>query len=175
MNAIKSAMSSAWNSMKSKATSGWNGIKSAIERPINAAKQAVANAISAMRSKFNFHWSLPHLKLPHPHVSGHFSLNPPSVPHFSISWYKTGGIMTRPTAFAAIGNRILAGGEAGAEAILPLKQFYDRLGDMLDKKLDALTGGTVVYVYVTMDGDVVAERVYTRVENEFVNRIQRKR
>ncbi len=175
MNAIKSAMSSAWNSMKSKATSGWNGIKSAIERPINAAKNAVSNAISAMRSKFNFHWSLPHLKLPHPHVSGRFSLNPPSVPHFSISWYKTGGIMTRPTAFATIGNRILAGGEAGAEAILPLKQFYDRLGDMLDKKLDALTGGTVVYVYVTMDGDVVAERVYTRVENEFVNRIQRKR
>ena len=175
MNSIKSVMSSAWNSMKSAASSGWNAIKSAIERPINAAKQAVANAISAMRSKFNFHWSLPHLKLPHPSISGHFSLNPPSVPHFSISWYKSGGIMTQPTVFGASGNTLLAGGEAGAEAILPLKAFYDRLGDMLDKKLDALTGGTVVYVYVTMDGDVVAERVYTRVENEFVNKIQRKR
>ena len=175
MNGIKSVMSSAWNSMKGAASSGWNAIKSAIERPINAAKQAVANAISAMRSKFNFHWSLPHLALPHPYISGHFSLNPPSVPHFGISWYKSGGIMTRPTVFGASGNTLLAGGEAGAEAILPLKAFYDRLGDMLDKKLDALTGGTVVYVYVTMDGDVVAERVYTRVENEFVNKIQRKR
>lgn len=175
MNSIKSVMSSAWNSMKGAASSGWNAIKSAIERPINAAKQAVANAISAMRSKFNFHWSLPHLALPHPSISGHFSLNPPSVPHFSISWYKSGGIMTQPTVFGASGNTLLAGGEAGAEAILPLKAFYDRLGDMLDKKLDALTGGTVVYVYVTMDGDVVAERVYTRVENEFVNKLQRKR
>ena len=175
MNSIKSVMSSAWNSMKGAASSGWNAIKSAIERPINAAKQAVANAISTMRSKFNFHWSLPHLALPHPYISGHFSLNPPSVPHFGISWYKSGGIMTRPTIFGASGNTLLAGGEAGAEAILPLKAFYDRLGDMLDKKLDALTGGTVVYVYVTMDGDVVAERVYTRVENEFVNKIQRKR
>ena len=175
MNSIKSVMSSAWNSMNGAASSGWNAIKSAIERPINAAKQAVANAISAMRSKFNFHWSLPHLALPHPYISGHFSLNPPSVPHFGISWYKSGGIMTRPTVFGASGNTLLAGGEAGAEAILPLKAFYDRLGDMLDKKLDALTGGTVVYVYVTMDGDVVAERVYTRVENEFVNKIQRKR
>ena len=175
MNSIKSVMSSAWNSMKGAASSGWNAIKSAIERPINAAKQAVANAISAMRSKFNFHWSLPHLALPHPYISGHFSLNPPSVPHFGISWYKSGGIMTRPTVFGASGNTLLAGGEAGAEAILPLKAFYDRLGDMLDKKLDALTGGTVVYVYVTMDGDVVAKRVYTRVENEFVNKLQRKR
>ena len=43
---------------------------------------------------------------------------------------------------------MLAGGEAGAEAILPLKQFYDRLGDMLDKKLDAIMTGTTVYVYV---------------------------
>ena len=175
MNSIKSVMSSAWNSMKGAASSGWNAIKSAIERPINAAKQAVANAISAMRSKFNFSWSLPHLALPHPYIYGHFSLNPPSVPHFGISWYKSGGIMTRPTVFGASGNTLLAGGEAGAEAILPLKAFYDRLGDMLDKKLDALTGGTVVYVYVTMDGDVVAERVYTRVENEFVNKLQRKR
>lgn len=42
--------------------------------------------------------------------------------------------MTKPTAFGAAGDTLLAGGEAGAEAILPLKQFYDRLGDMLDKK-----------------------------------------
>ena len=112
-------------------------------------RQAVGNAISAIRSKFNFSWSLPHLKLPHPSISGSFSLNPPSVPHFSISWYKNGGIMTKPTAFGAAGDTLLAGGEAGAEAILPLKQFYDRLGDMLDKKLDAIMTGTTVYVYVT--------------------------
>ena len=175
INGIKSTISSVWNSVKSATSSTWNAIKRAITTPINAAKTAVGNAISAIRSKFNFSWSLPHLKLPHPSISGSFSLNPPSVPHFSISWYKNGGIMTKPTAFGAAGDTLLAGGEAGAEAILPLKQFYDRLGDMLDKKLDAIMTGTTVYVYVTMDGEVVATKVYSKVEEKFTNEIKRRR
>lgn len=175
INGIKSTISSVWNSVKSATSSTWNAIKTAITTPINAAKTAVGNAISAIRSKFNFSWSLPHLKLPHPSISGSFSLNPPSVPHFSISWYKNGGIMTKPTAFGAAGDTLLAGGEAGAEAILPLKQFYDRLGDMLDKKLDAIMTGTTVYVYVTMDGEVVATKVYSKVEEKFTNEIKRRR
>ena len=175
INGIKSTISSVWNSVKSATSSKWNAIKTAITTPINAAKTAVGNAISAIRSKFNFSWSLPHLKLPHPSISGSFSLNPPSVPHFSISWYKNGGIMTKPTAFGAAGDTLLAGGEAGAEAILPLKQFYDRLGDMLDKKLDAIMTGTTVYVYVTMDGEVVATKVYSKVEEKFTNEIKRRR
>ena len=175
INGIKSTISSVWNSVKSATSSTWNAIKTAITTPINAAKTAVGNAISAIRSKFNFSWSLPHLKLPHPSISGSFSLNPPSVPHFSISWYKNGGIMTKPTAFGAAGDTLLAGGEAGAEAILPLKQFYDRLGAMLDKKLDAIMTGTTVYVYVTMDGEVVATKVYSKVEEKFTDEIKRRR
>lgn len=175
INGIKSTISSVWNSVKSATSSTWNAIKRAITTPINAAKTAVGNAISAIRSKFNFSWSLPYLRLPHPSISGSFSLNPPSVPHFSISWYKNGGIMTKPTAFGAAGDTLLAGGEAGAEAILPLKQFYDRLGDMLDKKLDAIMTGTTVYVYVTMDGEVVATKVYSKVEEKFTDEIKRRR
>lgn len=173
VNAIKSALTGVWNSIKSATTSTWNSIKQAIMTPINAAKTAVGNAINAIKSKFNFTWSLPKLKLPHPSITGHFSLNPPSVPHFSISWYKDGGIMTKPTVFGMNGNNILAGGEAGAEAILPLKQFYDRLGDMLDRKMEALAAGTNVYVYVTMDGEIVATHVYTKVEEKIVRERQR--
>ena len=83
--------------------------------------------------------------------------------------------MTNPTVFGASGNTLFAGGEAGAEAILPLKQFYEQLADILDKKIDAITGGTNVYVYVTMDGEVVATKVYMKVEEKIVDEMQRKR
>lgn len=175
INAIRSVVSSAWNSVRSTTTSTWNAIRNAIMTPINAARNAVHNAIEAIKAKFRFSWSLPRLRLPHVSISGSFSLRPPSVPHFSIAWYKNGGIMTDPTVFGMAGNKLLAGGEAGAEAILPLKEFYDRLGDMLDQKMEALAAGTNVYVYVTMDGEVVATKVYSIVEDKIVRDIQRKR
>lgn len=135
-NAVKSTAASIFDGIKGKATSTWNSIKEAIVRPVEKARDLVKNAIDRMRSCFNFHWSLPHLKLPHVHIYGHFSLRPPSVPHFSVSWYKEGGIMTRPTMFGINGSSIMAGGEAGAEAILPLKGFYDQLASMLDERLN---------------------------------------
>lgn len=59
-------------------------------------------------------------KLPHPTISGKFSLNPPSVPHFGVKWYAKGGIITEPTLFAGMG-------EKGAEAIVPLDPFWKKL------------------------------------------------
>ena len=83
--------------------------------------------------------------------------------------------MTQPTVFGALGNTLLAGGEAGDEAILPLSQFYDQLGDMLDKKLEALVSGTVVYVYVTLDGEVIATKTYSKVQNALAMELVRAR
>ncbi|MGT2790654.1 hypothetical protein ACVRY7_05615 [Streptococcus ictaluri] len=57
------------------------------------------------------------------------------MPHLAIDWYKDGGIMTRPTLFGMNGSSLMAGGEAGAEAILPLRGFYNQLNKMLDEKL----------------------------------------
>ncbi|MDY2735603.1 hypothetical protein, partial [Intestinibacter sp.] len=48
-----------------------------------------------------------------------------------VKWYREGGIMTKPTVFGAVGNKFLAGGEAGNEAILPLDNFYQYMDSKL--------------------------------------------
>jgi len=126
-NSVRSTVSNVFNSIKSTASTVWNSIKTAITTPINNAKDAVKRAIDKMKSFFHFSWSLPRLKLPHFSVSGSFSINPPSVPHFGISWYKNGGVLTQPTIFGAAGNTLLAGGEAGAEAVLPLSTLWEEM------------------------------------------------
>lgn len=136
-NSVKSTLSSVFSSIKSTATSVWNGIKSAITGPIDQAKTHISNALNSIKNFFaNCKLSLPHIKMPHFSISGSFSLNPPSVPHLSVSWYKEGGIMTDPTLFGFNGSSLMAGGEAGPEAILPLKGFYAKLEAMLDSKLN---------------------------------------
>lgn len=175
VNRIGTTVGNIWDRIKSTTESVWESIQNAIETPINTARDVVQDAINTIRGAFNFTWSLPHLALPHPYITGSFSINPPSVPHFGIDWYRNGAIMTKPTVFGASGNTLLAGGEAGDEAILPLKPFYDRLADILDKKLEAINTTQPVYVYVTLDGDTIASRVYTRVEDKMVDETKRRR
>lgn len=120
-NSVKSTVSNIFNGIRSTATSVWNSIKSAITRPVEAARDAVGNAIQRMRSFFHFSWSLPHLALPHLSISGHFSINPPSVPHFGISWYKKAMeqpyLFTQPTIFGMnpATGQAKGAGEAGDE------------------------------------------------------------
>ena len=144
-NAIKSAVSGAFNRLKGSVSATWNAIKNAITNPIQTAVGLVRAAINKIKGIINgAHFSLPHIKLPHFSVSGKLSLNPPSVPHLSVSWYKTGGIFDEPT---------IAGiGEAGPEAVVPLDQLW--------KKLDAIAAaagggeGVTINVYAAPGMDI---------------------
>lgn len=139
-NAVKNTVSSVFNGIKSTATTIWNGIKNAILTPIEAAKEKIKGIVDSIKGFFNnMKISLPKIKLPHFKISGELSIAPPSVPKLSIDWYKEGGIMTSPTVFGMNGTSLMAGGEAGAEAILPLKGFYNQLENILTNRLD-MTG-----------------------------------
>ncbi len=146
LTSIKNAFTSKLNAAKSTVTSVMEKIRSTFSSKIEAARNSVKEAIDKIKSFFDFKWSLPELKAPHFNITGEFSLNPPSAPKFEIEWYKSGGIMTSPTAFGLNGGRLMVGGEAGAEAILPLSEFYTRLNQMLNQKLNAIERPTVVYV-----------------------------
>ena len=139
-SAIKTTISNNFNGIKDTATSVWNAIKTAITTPIENAKEKVKAAIDAIKGFFSgLKLELPHIKLPHFSISGSFSLSPPSVPHINIDWYKSGGIMAGPTIFGMNGSSLMAGGEAGKEAILPLTEFYSKLESILTSRLNTGT------------------------------------
>lgn len=146
-NGVKSTVTSIFNGIKSTATSVWNGIKDTIIKPVEAAKNAVKGIIDKITGFFfGMKLELPKIKLPHFKISGKLSLSPPSVPHLSIDWYKEGGILTKPTVFGMNGSSLMAGGEAGKEAVLPLKGFYDQLEHILSSRMN--TGKMEQYLAV---------------------------
>ena len=122
----------------------FSGVFTKIVSTIQSAVGRIKSAMAKIKSLLSGHLSFPKIKLPHFSFKGKFSLNPPSVPTFSVSWYKTGGIFNSPT---------IAGiGEAGPEAVIPL----DKLWNKLDAIVAASTGGNTINVYGTPGMDTKA-------------------
>lgn len=103
----------------------FNEMKDAAGRTFNGAKETIEKVVNKLKGIFNFEWKLPKLKLPHLNIKGEFSLVPPRAPSFSLDWYAKGGILTKPTIFGAQGSKLLGGGEAGHEAVLPISLLKD--------------------------------------------------
>lgn len=143
-NSVKSTVSSVFNGIKSTATSVWNGIKNAIVKPIEAAKDKIKGIIDKIKGFFdNLKLKFPKIKMPHFTIKGKFNLDPPSVPKLAIDWYKEGGILTRPTIFGINGNRLMAGGEAGAEAILPIDKLEGYVSGAIEKTMNVVNMGVL--------------------------------
>lgn len=103
----------------------FGNIQKTISDKLNSARDKVRDAINKIKGFFKFSWSLPKLKMPSFSMTGKFSLNPPSVPKLGIKWNAEGGILTQPTIFGRMGDTLLGGGEAGAEAIAPIALLQD--------------------------------------------------
>ena len=185
-NAVKTAASTAWNAIKTTITSVIESIKSGISSGLNAIQSTVSNILNGikntftnvfnnvwsfvqgivnkLKSIFNFSWSLPHIKLPHFSISGSFSLNPPSIPHFSVDWYKkamnNGMILNSPTIFGKSGNHLLGGGEAGPEAVVGVSSLMDMIQNAVgNTQLAADTGNITIPVYI--GGNLIDELIVT--------------
>lgn len=142
---IKSAFSSKLEGARGTVSSVMDNIKGAFSEKIENARAIVSEGIQKIKDLFNFSWSLPAIKLPHFSVSGGEAPwgfgGKGSLPSVSVSWYKEGGILYGAQLFGMLGKRLLGGGEAGPEAVLPLRSFYDELSRILDKRLSGGNNG----------------------------------
>ena len=166
---IRSKLSGTFNSIKSTASSVWEGVKNSITRPMEAAASRVRDAMNRIKSIFNVRLQFPHIRLPHFRVSGGFSINPPSVPHFGIEWYKKGAIFTKPTLFnTPYGMKGV--GEAGAEAVLPIEKLSSIMADAMNQTREVDAGitftGNNFYIREEDDIEKVARKLYRMIESK---------
>ena len=135
-NTMKEKVTSAWETLKSNVSEKvenikstvkqkFDDIKSSIQEKIESARDKVKEAIEKIKGFFDFTWKLPHIDLPHFSIEGKFSLDPPSIPHFSVDWYKTGGVFDSPS--------VIGVGEAGPEAVVPLETLWKKLDEIANR------------------------------------------
>ena len=151
--------------MISSVKSTFNSIKSAITEPIQKAKDTVSKVIDTIKGFFPISVGkiIDNIKLPHFSISGSFSLNPPSIPHFSVEWYRKamegGMILNRPTLFGMKNGSLLGAGEAGPEAVVgvhSLMEMIQRAVSSVQQTMTVNYGGVTINVYGAEGQDIAA-------------------
>lgn len=177
-NNLSSTISGIFNGILSTASSIWNSIQSTISNAIDGAKNAVGSAIEAIKGFFNFEFRWPHIPLPHFSITG--SINPldwPSqgLPSIDVDWFAKGGILTKPTLFGMNGDRAMVGGEAGAEAILPLnKSTLGAIGQSIANTMNTSNSINVNFSGVTIREEADLNRLADAVGTRIAEELQRK-
>ena len=148
LTAIKNKFMEGMNAAGNAVKGALDGIKNWFSEKLTAVADFVKGIIDKIKGFFGIDIPTPKIKLPHFSISGEFSIAPPSVPSLSIDWYAKGGVMTKPTIFGASGGKLLGGGEAGDEAILPLSALWEKLSmfirrELKDKDNDKESGSVI--------------------------------
>ncbi len=164
---IGSWFSERWTDIQNALKEIPNWFKNLFNDAMENAKSAVQTGVDKLKEIFNFDWHLPELKLPRISVSGHFSLNPPQVPSFGLSWYAKGGVFDSPS--------IIGVGEAGQEAVMPLERNTGWITTLAQKVADRMPAGVSGGGYSMPSGDIVIQiggHEFGRVAIEEINKEQ---
>ena len=149
-------------------------MKRNMENTANKAKNTIKNAIDKIKSIFRGLKLKLGLKIPKISISGGKAswgiAGKGKLPSFHVSWAAQGGIVD--------GATLIGAGEKGAEAIVPLDPFWQKLDEatainyeMLGAAVaDALSRAGIETV-VQLDSKTIARGIARPVQNE-INRLQ---
>lgn len=173
LNGISNIFSSVFNGISTTVGNTFHGVADTIGNVMGDAKNTVSGALDAIAGFFR-NLKIPqfHIPVPELHISGGFSLVPPSVPHVSLSWHAKGAIFSEPYVFPGPGG--LHGiGEAGPEAVAPISTLTGYISDAVnnsksdDELISEIAGlrEDVRNMRVVMDGQTVGSIVSPYVDS----------
>ena len=178
MEVVKSKFGEAFGNVKNTVMTIFENIKNGIFEKITAAVDTVKNVFTKISDTVSSVWdkikSL--LKAPKIVQTGTVTVMgvDTPIPKFGLDWNAKGGIMTRPTAFGFANGKIQMGGEAGAEAILPLSAFWRNLQAYTENSQKKSQGNNDININVTINaGNANEEEMAARFINIVVPEIKR--
>lgn len=137
-----------------------SAIVSPFKTAYNRAKAIVDNLkslVNRIKGFFQFKISAPHIPLPH------FTVSPPGwkigdlvkgkIPSLSVKWFAKGGIVN--------GATLIGAGEKGAEGIIPLDAFWNKMDAFANNMLYAMGNGGPRYIQndIYLGGAKVGEQI----------------
>lgn len=144
---VKTTVSDAWDNIKTTFSNFKDGVWDTFQSIYDKIKEIWDSLGEMFEAGFD-------LKLPHITVSGGvppYGINGMgTLPKFNVDWYANGGILTSPTIFGMQNGRFLGGGEAGAEAVLPLSNLETMIAGAMTQ---ALGNGGDTIINVSIDNN----------------------
>jgi phage-related protein len=177
MEAVKSKFGEAFGNVKNTVMTIFENIKNGITEKISAAVNKVKEIFGSIADKVSDVWGKIKgiIKAPKIVQKGTVSIAGVStpIPKLGLEWNAKGGIMTRPTAFGYANGKVQMGGEAGAEAILPLRTFWNNLSQYI---AESNKGGNTITneIKIVINADnKTADEIADDVINVIVPKIQK--
>ena len=177
MEVVKGKFSEAFGNVKNTVMTIFENIKNGITEKISAAVNKVKEIFGSIADKVSEVWGKIKgiIKAPKIVQKGTVSIAGVStpIPKLGLEWNAKGGIMTRPTAFGYANGKVQMGGEAGAEAILPLITFWNNLSQYI---AESNKGGNTITneIKIVINADnKTADEIADDVINVIVPKIQK--
>lgn len=135
------------------------GIFDKLMEKITTIKDKIVETWNSIKKILTGELPFPKIKLPHFKINGSFSLNPPRVPSFGVSWYKKAYddayLLNSPTIFGASGGKLLGGGDGnGSEAVVGTDKLMSMMSEVVGSQ----------NITVVLEGD--AQGVFNLVRTE---------